>query len=249
MPVSGRTAYLSREPQLPRPRLKQRIPVRYNRGPQQLFDEAVRRHAAPAMTILDVGSGRRPALGTGPRDGCRYVGLDRSYEELVAAPAGSYDELVVADLTDYQPSLEQRFDLAVSWQVLEHVADLEAALQNIRRYLRPGGHLVALFSGRYSLQAVFNRVIPAGIGIYLMRLLLHRDPDSVFPARYDRCYHRALVGLLDPWSASETLAIYQGGSYFNFSPLLRSAYFVYESWASERHMLDAATYYLLECQR
>jgi len=197
------------------------------------------------MTILDVGSGRRPALGAGLRDGCRYVGLDLSYDELAAAPAGSYDEFVVADLTDYQPTLEQRFDLAVSWQVLEHVADLEAALGNIRGYLRPGGYLVALFSG----PAVFNRVIPTGIGLSLMRVLLHRDPDSVFPARYDRCYHRALVGLLDLWSASQTFAIFQGGAYFNFSPLLRSAYFVYESWASRRHLLNAATHYLVECQR
>jgi SAM-dependent methyltransferase len=201
------------------------------------------------MTILDAGSGRRPALAPRLRDGCHYVGLDLSYEELVAAPAGSYDEFVVADLTDHQPGLEQRFDLAVSWQVLEHVADLEAALQNIRGYLRPGGHLVAVFSGRFSVQAVFGRVIPAGMGVSVMRVLLHRDPDSVFPARYDRCYHRALVGLLEPWSASQIHAMYQGGAYFNFSPLLRSAYFVYESWASERRRLDAATYYLLDCQR
>src|ERR1035437_10261897 len=73
--------------------------------------------------VIDVGGGRGPAI---PRPdlpaGTTYIGLDLSGRELMAAPPGSYDRTIVADVTDHLSELEGCADLVVSWQVLEHVA-------------------------------------------------------------------------------------------------------------------------------
>ncbi len=55
---------------------------------------------------------------------CHYIGLDISRGELELAPAGSYDELRVADITQSSAHLEGSCDLALSYQVLEHVKPL-----------------------------------------------------------------------------------------------------------------------------
>ena len=53
----------------------------------------------PGVRILDVGSGRKPALVPERRpQGCFYTGLDISNKELLLAPSGSYDEVIEADV-------------------------------------------------------------------------------------------------------------------------------------------------------
>src|SRR5918992_14177 len=122
------------------------------------FQERVRAEVRAGQAILDVGSGRAPTLPLLERPGdIRYVGLDISAGELAAAPAGSYDEAITGDVADFEPALERRFDLALSYQVFEHVRPLPAALENIRRYLKPGGRMVAQLSGTFSVFGVANR--------------------------------------------------------------------------------------------
>lgn len=226
------------------------IPPRYDRHPSELFEQAVRSNLRPGLDILDVGSGRRPALEPGTRPaGSRYAGLDISASELELAPAGSYSDHVVADVTEPIAALREQFDLIVSWQVLEHVRHTDRALRNLHDYLRPGGRLVAILSGRFSIFGMLNTVIPSGAGVWLMEHLLRRPPASVFPAHYDRCHARALARELDGWSAAEVRPIYQGGSYFNFCLPLRSAYFGYENWVERSGRASLATHYLIVSQR
>jgi SAM-dependent methyltransferase len=226
----------------------ERVPDRYARTPAMIFDAAVRERLVAGAAVLDVGSGRRPAV-TG-RDGLgRYVGLDVSPGELAAAPAGAYTDTVVADLTRRVGELVGGFDLVISRQVLEHVDDLGAALENLRAYLRPGGQLAAMLSGTYAVQSVLNRLLPAPLGVRLLRGLLGRDPASVFPAHYDRCHEPELTRLLEPWAAAAVTPIYQGGAYFNFSLVLRRAYFAYEDWAARTGRADLATHYLILARR
>ena len=226
------------------------IPPRYDQHPSQLFAEAVHANLRPGLAILDVGSGRRPALDPASRPpASRYAGLDISASELELAPPGSYSDHVVADITRPLPELSERFDLIVSWQVLEHVSDTGRALANLRAYLRPGGRLVAILSGRFSIFGMLNTVVPSSAGVWLMRHLLRRPPDSVFPAHYDRCHASALEDVLAGWSSAEVRPIYQGGSYFNFCLPLRSAYFGYENWAERSGRANLATHYLIVSER
>ncbi|MEA2191323.1 MAG: hypothetical protein QOI73_1444 [Solirubrobacteraceae bacterium] len=226
------------------------LPRRYHRHPAVLFGDAVGTHLRSGSAILDVGSGRRPALAPEDRPGdSRYVGLDLSATELELAPLGSYDEHVVADISEPVEALLDGFDLVISWQVLEHVRDVAGALEHMRGYLRPGGHLVAFLSARNSIYGRLNTLLPAQTGVWLMRVLLRRNPDSVFPAYYDHCTSGELRTLMAPWTAAEIRPVFLGASYFNFSHALRDVYVAYENWAARTGRADLATHYLIVGRR
>jgi SAM-dependent methyltransferase len=202
------------------------------------------------MTILDVGSGRTPAIPVDKRpQGCRYIGLDVSADELALAPPGSYDQTYVSDLRVREESLVGQVDLAISWQVLEHVEPLADALDNVRGYLRPGGHFVALLSGKYALFSIINRLIPERIGVFAMERLLRRPPDTVFRAQYDACTHRGLTQMLAAWRQSEVIALYRGAGYLEFFPPVRALYLWYEDWVVQRDKKELATHYVVVASR
>ena len=227
-----------------------RLPARYAAGWRDFVELTIQSHLQPGASILDVGSGRSPTVPPAKRpEGCRYVGLDLSVEELAKAPAGSYCEQIAADVTERRVELLDRFDLIVSWQVLEHVKPLDLALRHLHSYLRPGGNMVALLSGGFSLFGVLNKVIPAGLGVWAMHRLLGRDPDTVFPAHYDQCHYSALVRLFQPWSRADVIPLYRGAGYFKFSRHLQSAYIAYEDWAMRADHRNLATHYMLDAQR
>ena len=226
------------------------LPARYSDPWPTGFGERVRDALAPGAVVLDVGCGSRPTIPPLERPaGCRYVALDEAREELAAAPAGSYDEVWVRDVTVPVPELAGRFDLAVSWNLFEHVRPLDAALANVRTYLRPGGRMIALLSGAFSAFALGGRLLPTRAAAVLMERLLGRDPGSVFRSHYDRCWYGALVQLLSGWSQAEVVPLYRGAEYFNFSPALRGLYLRYENWACTGRHRNLATHYLLDAVR
>ena len=224
--------------------------MRYETNLLNRFAEAAQTFLRPGTRILDIGSGRRPALAMDarPRDS-HYVGLDLSARELDLAPEGAYDETIVASVTERQRALIDRFDVILSFQVFEHVRPLDEAFDNLQDYLRPGGHLVATLSGSYSLHGVLNRAMPGAIAAGLLARLLGRAPDTVFPAYYDGCHQDALERMLQPWSSAQVTPVYLGGAYFAFSPLLLSAYLRYEEWAARSGRAGLAPYYLIVARR
>jgi SAM-dependent methyltransferase len=170
-------------------------------------------------------------------------------DELESAPPRSYDEIVAGDIVEFRPELRDRFDLVVSWQVLEHVRPLSEALENIRRYLVPGGTFVAQLSGRFSVFALVNRLIPRRVGLWALASLLGRNPHSVFPAYYDQCWHDALVRLTSHWHSVEILPRYAGSGYLAFIPPLQRTYRLYENWLARRNYRNLATHYLISARR
>jgi 2-polyprenyl-6-hydroxyphenyl methylase/3-demethylubiquinone-9 3-methyltransferase len=227
------------------------LPPRYHDIWEAPFRAAVESALRPGIAILDLGSGRNPTVPHDERPpGTTYVGLDLSRNELAAAPPGSYDEEVVADIGTLQEQLVDRFDLVVSWQVLEHVRDLGAAMVRIRAYLRPGGTFVAMFSGSRSAFALINRVLPFHIGAPLVARVMGRSSSNpVFPAYYDRCHASALHELLAGWSRVHISPFFRGAAYFRFSRLLSSAYLTYEDVAARNGWDNLATHYLVIATR
>jgi SAM-dependent methyltransferase len=177
------------------------------------------------------------------------VGLDLTAGELELAPPGSYDEAVTADVTAFQPQLEASFDLVVCFQVLEHVRPLTDAFANMRRYLRPGGCLVAQFSGTFSLFGLANRVVPQWGIQKLVDRILPGHSYVTFPAHYDRCWHQAIEQLLEPWSEAQVIPYYAGLGYFNSLAPLRAAYLAWEEWTMAHHWGDLAPYYVVDAVR
>jgi len=85
----------------------------------------------PGSWVLDSGCGDRPYYPFFQVRGLRYVGVDT---EPVVGPH------LLANGARL-PFRTGQFDLAISNQVLEHVRDPKAVLAEIRRVLKPGGHL------------------------------------------------------------------------------------------------------------
>ena len=226
-----------------------RLP-RYQQPRELEYDAAVREVLVPGVRVLDVGSGRTPSIAPAARPaGCHYVGLDIAEDELRRAPRGSYDETFVADITTHVPALDAAFDLIVCWQVLEHVKPLDTAVENMRRYLRPGGRLVAYLSGAFSLFGLINQVVPAAVGVWAMHRLLGRAPDTVFPAHYHHCWHGALKRAFRAWQAAEVIPHYRGAEYFRFFGPLERTYLRYEEWTRRGNHQNLATHYLLIATR
>jgi SAM-dependent methyltransferase len=234
----------------PQTRSAQVLPSRYDGGLRRPFNARTRERLRPGIRILDLGAGAEPAIRLDARPPrCLYIGMDRNLAELAKAPHGSYDETVVADATRFTPRLERGFDLIVSSHVLEHVRPLDGALENCYRYLRPRGALIAVFSGRFAAFAIVNRHIPRPLGEIVMERFLGRDPETIFPALYDRTYYSALSRLLDKWSRWQITPLYLGAGYFAFSGLLCKTYLAFENWAAQSGRPNLATYYILEAER
>jgi SAM-dependent methyltransferase len=230
--------------------LRGRLPERYD----DLFDGAFRRVVAETLTpevrILDVGAGRQPILTKDQRpEGSYYVGLDLSRRELETAPPGSYDEMIIGDVRRHSPELDRRFDLVVSFQVLEHVKPLEAAIRNVGAYLRPGGRLVAQFSGTFSAFGLINQVVPHKLARPVMSRLLRREPETVFPAHYHHCWYTAIVPMFSTWKAANVIPRFLAAPYFSFAPPLMALYLGYEEWASRSNHPNLASYYLVDALR
>jgi SAM-dependent methyltransferase len=231
---------------------RRRLPTRYE---SDLWDKRFKSHLdtllAPGIAILDIGSGRRPTVGPDARPSdLTYVGLDIDADELAAAGSGAYDEVVTAPVEEPIASLEGRFDVAISFFAFEHVRSTAAALENIRSYLKPGGTLVAQLAGAWSPFSLANRLVPGDVARFLLQRTHERDPETVFPARYDSCRHSALTGLLErSWSEYEVLPLFTGAGYVLFSRVLTAAYIAYEEWAFRRDKRDLAPYYLVRATR
>jgi SAM-dependent methyltransferase len=225
------------------------LPDRYARWRED-FDVALSGSLRPHMSVLDIGSGRKPTVPLEERpDGCTYVGLDLSAEELAAAPEGAYHEAVVSDVSEFRPELVGRFDLAVSFQVFEHVQPLAVALDNIYEYLRGGGELIAYTAGTLALHALANRALPTSLGRVVLEKIVGFEKPRAFPAYYDQCWYGALRKVLRPWTGVEIIPLYLGAEYLNFAPPLRAAYLGYEEWARRGDHRNLATHYVLHARK
>lgn len=210
------------------------------------FRTSINATLKPGMHILDVGAGRNPVLSRIQRPVlCQYAGLDLSKQELSQAPSGSYDEVIVSDISVFSPGLCERFDLIISWQVLEHVKPLDSAIGNMRAYLRPGGCLVVFFSGAFSVFGLVNKVLPDHVGRWVVAHVMDRDPETVFSAPYDGCHPRALRRMLASWSEWQICPTWGGGDYFAAVPPLQRAYLRFEAWAQRGNYNQLATHYLV----
>jgi SAM-dependent methyltransferase len=224
--------------------------ARYARDWGIEFWDRVNEALENATAVLDVGSGRRPTISPAARPaGLEYVGLDVSAGELERAPAGSYDRTIAADATDHVPDLDGRFDLIVSWQVLEHVRELSRAASNFHAYARPGGTFVAMLSGRYAASAIANRLLPTDVGRRFVARLRRRPLETVFPAYYDHCDEQGLREAFADWDEVEVIPLWRGADYFERLPGVLGLYLRYEDLAISRGWTGLATNYVVAVRK
>lgn len=210
----------------------------------------MRERLSPGAAVLDVGGGSDPTF---PRardlNLSEYVGLDLSAQELRTAPADVYTSVVTGDVGNHREDLDSRFDLIVSWQVFEHVADLARTIANCHSYLRPGGSLVAVLSGRHSLPAILNRAVPHSLAKRVNAWLLGRDPASMFPAPYDNCTGSGLVRSFADWDELMIEPRYEAAVYLLFSRQALRLYTQLENAAVASSRANLASHYFVAAKR
>jgi SAM-dependent methyltransferase len=111
--------------------------------------------AAKPRRVLEVGGGEGELAGRILTEvGAELVGIDQS-EAMVEAQRAKGIDARVGDVQAL-PFTDGEFDAAVAAWMLYHVADLDSALAELARVLRPGGILVAVTNDVEHLQELWN---------------------------------------------------------------------------------------------
>jgi SAM-dependent methyltransferase len=123
--------------------------------PREVAFEAVA-EVAPDL-ILEVGPGRGELAERMHTElDARVVAVDQS-ERMVQLTRAHGVEAIVGDVEDL-PFRDGIFDCAVAAWMLYHVSDLDRALLELRRVLRPHGRLVAVTNSAHSQRELWELV-------------------------------------------------------------------------------------------
>ena len=152
--------------------------ARWKRRVRDIVDGEAQVHPAGSRRILDL------ACGTGDvalsvSEGRRVVGLDLTLPMLEIARRRSTSVAWLAGDMTRLPFADASFDVVTTSYGLRNVPDLDAAVREIARVLRPGGLLVSLdFNKPESplVRAIYLGYLTAAGG--LLGLLLHGDSET-----------------------------------------------------------------------
>jgi SAM-dependent methyltransferase len=159
-----------------------------------IIQNALRQHLRQGARVLDAGSGtgtwilkpfaRQLGLLVGADVVIPTASTPAAEDRLSRAPSRQRFLPVLADLADL-PFPAGSFDLALCYDVIEHLPDPGAVFAELSRVLVTGGVLILQTPALFSPPILAARVLP----LALHRLLkggLEQAPERVFPTLY-RC--------------------------------------------------------------
>ncbi len=114
---------------------------------------------ARGRDVLEVGCGTGLILKEIAGEARRASGVDLS-QGMLARSRERGLRVVQGDAIAL-PFGSATFDVVCAYKVMPHIQDLEAALAEMSRLLRPGGHLLLEFYNRRSLRYLVKRLKPA----------------------------------------------------------------------------------------
>ncbi|HEY0483423.1 MAG TPA: class I SAM-dependent methyltransferase [Kofleriaceae bacterium] len=129
----------------------------YHRMLDDLEVELVERYAT-GKTVLEVGCGTGLILHRTGRFARQAIGVDLSGGMLAKARQRGL-EVVQASATAL-PIATASVDVAYSFKVLAHIPDIEGALREMARVVRPGGWVLAEFYNARSLRRLVKALKP-----------------------------------------------------------------------------------------
>jgi SAM-dependent methyltransferase len=123
----------------------------FTRGADVEYDEQLlpmaARHLAGARRVLDLGCGEgQLARLAVDRGATQVVGVDWAAAQIREARRRGGGPAYVRGAATQVPLRSDWCDAVVACLVLEHVEDLDGALDEVRRVLRPGGRFVVLIN-------------------------------------------------------------------------------------------------------
>ncbi|HPR53758.1 MAG TPA: class I SAM-dependent methyltransferase [Deltaproteobacteria bacterium] len=133
----------------------------------------------PGAALLEIGCGGSQWLPTfARRFGVDVTGIDYSEQGCASAraildQAGVQGRVVQADLFDPPADMVGRFDLVVSFGVLEHFPDTARCLDAMAGYLKPSGCMVTVVPNMTGMPGWLQKVIDPAV--YAMHVPLTRQ--------------------------------------------------------------------------
>lgn len=125
-----------------------------------LIRRSIRKHVGDARTVLEIGAGAG-AIGARLAASYEYTGLEPDPAAFAKAAARlarhCSARLLCADSAALDPA--ESFDLVCSFEVLEHLEDDRAAIEDWRVRVRPGGWLVLSVPARPHRFGAHDRVV------------------------------------------------------------------------------------------
>ena len=177
--------------------------------------------------VLEIGGGRSPLLEAKdlPPDVASYTINDISQKELDLAPQGF--EKLCFDVCGDVDWIEQRFDVAFSKMLAEHVPDGRKFHGNILKLLKPGGIGFHFMPILYAPPFVINKLLPEDLSRRVLQAFFpKRNDDGIpkFPAHYSMCFGRSekLIGLYKSIGYEDVdIRVFYGHDYFRKIPVIR----------------------------
>lgn len=105
----------------------------------------------PGVHVLDLGC-RTGALTQHYAEGNYVTGVDVDRDALHVATERLGIETVWADAEDELPFADDSFDVVVAGELLEHLSDPDAAVEQVHRVLSPGGRFVGSVPNAFRLK-------------------------------------------------------------------------------------------------
>jgi len=162
-------------------------------------------------SALDVGCGAGFVAHYLQRLGWSVVALDIADQRTTSG----FD--FVVGRAEALPFPSETFSVVVSNQVIEHVVDAAAHLQELRRVLAPGGLAYVATPNRFAVlephyKLPFLSWLPRGLADAYVRLLRRAENYDVFPLSRGRLLEEAARAGLEcddvtPWMVAETAAV------------------------------------------
>jgi SAM-dependent methyltransferase len=125
----------------------------------------------PDVSILEAGCGSSTKMDLPPH--ARIIGIDISQKQLDRNAMLS--EKILGDIQSF-PLPSGRFDMVISWFVLEHVAEPLKALENFATSLKSNGLIVLALPNVFSLKGFVTKLTPHFVHVIFYRYILgHKD--------------------------------------------------------------------------
>ncbi len=112
----------------------------------------INKHQSRKGNLLDIGAGTGDFLVTAQNNGWQTTGIEPSEK---AKNLGRQKGILFADDSTSLP--DASFDVITMWHVLEHVPDLEAQINELKRLLKPSGTLIVAVPNFKSYDALYYK--------------------------------------------------------------------------------------------